>query len=216
MLQSYLDVNVKTVSGREVIEFGAKERILSEAVCRMQFKLMAHTTNRLIRVGALSRVKLHYMMITASKYDDGTAKFIYMVGDSPGLYALSSPHIFRGSGQAQYFPDAPDKLYFTNHFSEDIMVDIYALWDTNQEPLPLQNGFRLFPDFFEVSQNGQTQFALTYPPNNSEDVLLFVNSVKQDYGNAKDYYVVGQNLFWTNNDFSLEIGDTLDVRYVYY
>lgn len=62
--------------------------------------------------------------------------------------------------------------------------------------------------------NGQTSIAGIAPtPINPTLSTLEVNGLPQVYGVVEDYYITGDTFFWTNNDFQLEVDDTLILKY---
>jgi hypothetical protein len=65
-----------------------------------------------------------------------------------------------------------------------------------------------------VGVDGQTSIAGISPvPINPTTSTLEINGSPQEYGALNDYYIIGDTLFWTDNDFTLETTDELILKY---
>lgn len=70
---------------------------------------------------------------------------------------------------------------------------------------------------FSASTNGQTLFSgiLSPTPIKKENSKLFVNGVKQTYGQTKDYIITGgTDLVWVSNKHQIDTGDSLEITYL--
>jgi hypothetical protein len=70
---------------------------------------------------------------------------------------------------------------------------------------------------FSASTIGQTLFSgiLTPTPIKKENSKLFVNGVRQTYGQTKDFIITGgTDLVWVSNKHQLDTGDSLEITYL--
>lgn len=70
---------------------------------------------------------------------------------------------------------------------------------------------------FSASTIGQTLFSgiLTPTPIKKENSKLFVNGVKQIYGQTNDFIITGgTDLVWVSNKHQLDSGDSLEITYL--
>lgn len=70
---------------------------------------------------------------------------------------------------------------------------------------------------FSASTIGQTLFSgiLTPTPIKKENSKLFVNGVRQTYGQTRDFIITGgTDLVWVSNKHQLDSGDSLEITYL--
>lgn len=115
-----------------------------------------------------------------------------------------------------------DKLAFTDEFKAAISFGAISVTSYNTDPydevvqdeVAVAIGAREYREELPVTVNGQTIFPLTKTPLIITQVKVFLNSILQDYGLAKEYYVNGSNeVVWNDLEFTLETTDYLEALY---
>jgi len=77
----------------------------------------------------------------------------------------------------------------------------------------LDYSLKLIFESLPIDFTGQTEFTLSNTPSDPNKIFVFVNGLEQEGGEDKDYYIVGNKLYWTNRHFELEPTDVLEIKY---
>lgn len=97
-------------------------------------------TEKTFKITAIGRAGFQVFAIVPNVFDDGTGKLTYKVGGS-GPYKLTTPHIFRGSGQVLgYIPEEVSEITVNNQYAETVSLDILLLADSAIQAGNLQVG----------------------------------------------------------------------------
>lgn len=137
--------------------------------------------------------------------------------DNPAATANGEFRILVGSGLGSYTLTIQDSALTPLIAITAGMANTVVTFRWNK----LTNLFELVPNTLSqniiqltVVFNGQTSIAGIAPvPVNPTLSTLEINGSPQTYGVTEDYYIVGNTLFWTDNDFILETTDELILKY---
>jgi hypothetical protein len=137
--------------------------------------------------------------------------------DNPAQLANAEFRILVGSGLGTYTLTIQDSSLTSLFVISSALANTVLTFRWNK----VTNLFELVPNAqslnvlsLTVGVDGQTNFTGIVPtPTNPSSSELIVNGDVQTYGVSADYYVVGDTLFWTNLDFSLEVTDQVIFKY---